>query len=238
MINKIFFMFILSIFFAANIYSKEKKDIMIKINTQEWEPYNFKLEDGSVGGIATEIIEKVLNEMEVNYHIEVYPWARAQAMVKNGEADAFYTASRNSERDSYAVISDTIAPQKWYWYLQEDSKFDPSDTYFLHNASVAALFGSNMFHYLENNGYKINGNAYSMDVLVKMLNGKKIDAILVNDDVAIEYFKINKILYKKYKKVLFIDKPLGIYFSKKFLKENEGFLEEFNILLKKYTVEN
>ena len=231
-------MFILSIFFVTAIYSKEKKDIMIRINTQEWEPYNFKLEDGKVGGIATEIIEKVLNEMKVNYHIEIYPWARAQAMVESGESDAFYAASRNSKRDSYAVISDSISPQKWFWYLQEDSKFDPSDTYFLHNARVAALFGSNMFHFLETNGYKINGNAYSMDVLVKMLHTKKIDAILVNDTVAIEYFKNNKILYKKFKKVLFLDKPLGIYFSKKFLKENEGFLEEFNETLKKYTIED
>jgi polar amino acid transport system substrate-binding protein len=196
------------------------------------------MENGEIGGIATDIIKKVLNEMQVNYHIEIYPWARAQAMVKNGEADAFYSASRNATRDNYAVISDTVAPQKWYWYLQEDSQWNPNSSDFVNNAGVAALFGSNMFQYLQKYNYKINGNAYNMDVLIKMFHTKKVDAILVNDDVAIKYFKANQIFYEKYNKVLFKNKPLGIYFSKKFLKENQGFLEEFNKVLKKYSIEN
>lgn len=234
--RKILVMFLLFIMSLPIIGVEEKINGKIIITTQEWKPYNYKKENGKVGGIATEIIEKVLDEMKVEYQITIYPWARAQMMVKNGDADAFYAASVNSERDSYATMSNVVIPQNWYWYLDKESKLDPTKPDFKEKANVAALFGSNMLKYLEDNKYKIIGTPNNMDKLVKIIDSKRVDAVLVNDLVIIEYFKSNQINADNYKKVLCQKNPLGIYFSKEFLDENPWFLDKFNSILKKYVI--
>lgn len=234
-IKKFTLLVLLFLFITPFVYSQE--EFTMKITTQEWEPYNFRMEDNSIGGIATEIVKKVLDDMNVNYEIDIYPWARAQALVEAGKADAFYVASKNISRDIYAVISDPIAPQKWYWYLKKDNVLNPMDPEFINQARVVSLFGSNMYYYLKDNNYKIPGNAYTMDNLVKMLDSGMVDAILMNDLVLAEYFKNNEIDYEVYNKFLCKNKPLGMYFSKKFLKEHREFLEEFNETLKKYVVD-
>jgi ABC-type amino acid transport substrate-binding protein len=172
--------------------------------------------------------------MGVQYEIKVYPWARAQVLVENGQADAFYSASQNSKRDAYAIASEQLLPQRWNWYLLNDSTLDPTQDSFKSKGTVGAIFGSNMLKFAQDNDYKIKAQPPTMEALVKMLNSKRIDAILVNDLVMKEYLKDVNILESRFKTVLSKDKPLRIYFSKKFVNENPWFLDKFNETLKKY----
>jgi len=99
--KKILLFIMLFVMSLSIIGAEEKINRKIIITTQEWKPYSYEKGNGEIGGIATEVIEKVLREMGIKYQIMIYPWARAQIMVKNGDADAFYAASKNAERDSY-----------------------------------------------------------------------------------------------------------------------------------------
>ena len=204
------------------------------ITTQEWKPYNYRLADGRVGGEATEILIDVLKEMGVDYQITIYPWSRAQLMVKDGQADAFYAASRNAERDSYAVLSGQLAPQTWFWYARKTSKADPAAADFPKKARVGALLGSNMLHYLEKNRYRIAGTPYDMDSLVRMLDRDMLDAVLVSGQSMKAYLSERNMDEDTYRKTAVFESSLGIYFSRKFLSENPWFLSEFNRTLKKY----
>lgn len=220
----------------SNAFSAEGINRKMIITTQEWAPYHFKLPNGEVGGEATEVVKKVFDEMNIKYEITIYPWARAQAMVKEGEADAFFAASWNEERSSYAVLSKVFVPQKWYWFLNKDSNLDPNSREFQQSEPVAVLLGTNMQKYLRDHNYIISGTPGDMDALVKMLDAKRIKAVLVNDKVIEEYFDNNKIDAGKYKKILCRDMPLGMYFSKKFLHEHKWFLDKFNNVVTKHSL--
>ena len=220
----------------CNVHAAGKLSRTLIVTTQEWKPYNFRLDDGTVGGDATAVIRNVLKEMGVDCHITIYPWARAQQMVKDGHADAFYAASRNSERDAYAVLSDPIAPQTWFWYTRKTSKVSPSDPGFAEKAQVGALLGSNMLHYLERNRFRIKGTPYDMDSLVRMLDQNMLDAVLVSGESMQAYLSERHGGKDQYRKAAVLENPLGIYFSKKFLAENPWFLGEFNRVLRKYSL--
>jgi polar amino acid transport system substrate-binding protein len=207
----------------------------LRITTQEWAPYQVSMPDGRVGGVATESVKRVLDKMKVDYEITIYPWARAQLMVKKGAADAFFSASRNNIRDEFAVISDPIAPQSWYRYWKIDAKIDPTAPDFKKTASVGAMLGSNMLEYLYDNQYKrILATPLKMDQLIKMLDTGRIDAALVNDIVMQDYFEKSEVKDGQFKKVLTRDSPLGIYFSREFVKNHPWFLSEFNQQLKRH----
>jgi polar amino acid transport system substrate-binding protein len=219
----------LSLIFTFIVSNGQNLSRPLIINTQEWAPYNYSV-NGKVTGSATEILKNTLNDMGVQYEIKVYPWARAQYLVENGQADGFYTASKNAKRDAYAVASDSLIPQRWNWYLLKESKTEPK------NGSVGAILGSNMLKFTKDNNYSIKAQPPTMEALVKMLTSKRVNAILVNDLVMKEYLKEANISESKFKTVLSKDKPLGIYFSKKFVNENPWFLDKFNETLQKYKI--
>lgn len=221
---------------SAFSYSRELSRPLL-ITTQNWKPYNYEDDEGNIQGIATEILTKTLNDMNADYLIRVLPWVRAQHLVKIGKADSFYVASINEERNFYAVPSDPLLPQIWHWYLLNSSKLSPVDENFRNKAKVASLLGTNMLRYIKNNEYNIEAQSTNMDSLVSMLLKQRVDAIFMNEFAMKEYLNNKNIPESRFKKFSYKSKPLRVYFSKVFLKENPWFLDEFNETLKKYKVE-
>ena len=68
----------------------------------DYAPFSF-VENGRLQGIYVDLVREVFEEeMGVATTLEAYPWARAQAMVKAGEADGFLTLM-TPERLTYAT---------------------------------------------------------------------------------------------------------------------------------------
>ncbi len=214
---------------TLNTYAASSANKII-LTTQNWPPYQTK-ENDIVDGFAVQVVRCVLKKMGQPYEIKVVSWKRAQRMVKKGKAHGFFSASHNEIRDQYATISETIAAQKWNWYLLKENPMAPSDWSFKSKARVTAMFGSNMLTWLNKNGYNVFGHTQNTEVLIKLLIGKRIDAILANELVAKAVMEKTKTPPEIFKVYLNKDKPLGVYWSKKFLSENPGFLERFNRLI-------
>ena len=53
------------------------------ITTQEWAPYHYRLPNGEVGGEATEVVKRVLDEMGIKYEITGSP-------VKSSDSKVLY----------------------------------------------------------------------------------------------------------------------------------------------------
>jgi polar amino acid transport system substrate-binding protein len=71
-------------------------------------PFSQRQPDGSMSGIFIDIMNELLSKrLGLAVRHEGYPWARAQQMVRNGEADGFVTVPTD-ERLSY-----TVASQEW-----------------------------------------------------------------------------------------------------------------------------
>lgn len=69
----------------------------------EWPPFEY-LSDGVPTGVDVEILVAVFDKMGVPLRIEVYPWARAEKMAKEGQCDGLFTMSRQPDREAYAIF--------------------------------------------------------------------------------------------------------------------------------------
>lgn len=204
----------------------------ITLTTQDWAPYQI-YENGALSGFAVDIVSCALEKMKQPYEIEVYPWRRAQRMVELELADGFFTASQNEERDKYATISEVVAEQHWNWYLLKESPLNLSDASFKKEAKVAAMLGSNMLTWLKKSKYKEVGSSIDTEMLISDLLEKRYDAILANELVAKEVMQQMYIFEDQFQVHMFKNKPLGVYWSNKFLKDRPGFLPKFNAAVKK-----
>lgn len=185
------------------------------------------LTDADFTGIAIEPVRCALKALEIDLDITITPWKRAQNMVMNASADGFFAASQNTQRDSYAVLSGTIAEQKWQWFYLKDSGINPRSPKFKQRAHIGAFVGSNMLRWLEENDYPVKSRPQNTHQLLKMLLAGRIDAFLANDQVMNELLAIEN-NPEKIARQTQIDKPLGVYFRKSLISNFPTFLPAFN----------
>jgi polar amino acid transport system substrate-binding protein len=141
--------------------------------------------------------------------------------------DGFFAASRNPERDSFGVMSASIADQKWQWFLLKNNKIDPSQPDFKDKATVAGFIGSNMLYWLKQNGFNIASKTVNTEGLFNMLMRGRVDAVIANNYVMGQILTLNEAV-ERVKIVTIKSKPLGVYFSNFYIDENPLFIEKFN----------
>lgn len=197
------------------------------LTTQEWPPYQILIH-GTQKGIAVETVKCALKSLRQSYSIHFLPWERAQTEVKTGRAHGFSAASMSEKREAYAQFSTPIAPQKWIWYLRRESRLDPREPNFKKTVRVTATAGSNMGNWLRENGYNLKLQPKKTEQLVKMLQKRRVDAVLANELVFTAALRKLNLKRKTFRKFLGRDKPLGVYFSKAYLENHSGFLKRFN----------
>lgn len=199
----------------------------VRLTTHDLPPYGY-FENGQLTGTAVHVVSCVMDRVKRPFQIDVLPWKRAQALVQVGQADGFFAASRNPQRDGYARISITIAEQNWTWFLLKENPHDPDKPDFQDKAVVSSFLGANMQKWLRENGYNLDHSPPSDSrLLLRMLLGGRLDAALANDQVMHALVK-KRGVGERIREVLNRSKPLGIYFSKAFLAVNPGFLARFN----------
>lgn len=97
-------LFIIFPIFAAKIYAAEEKRMNI-VFAQDFMPFSWQNDNEIIQGVLIDFLNEILSiRMGIALQFEVYPWARAQLMVKKGERDAFFTIP-NPERKTYANVS-------------------------------------------------------------------------------------------------------------------------------------
>lgn len=228
-------LFIITIFPLISFAEGKEKIIL---TTHNLAPYGSFDEEKKFDGHAVRVVKYALDKMEKLYEIKVTSWKKAQYMVKEeGSADGFFAGSQNSERDDYAVMSEIIAEQKWNWYQLKSNPYKSDDLQFKHKAGIGAFVGSNMLKWLKKNDYHVTSEPYTTEELTDLLILKRIDAFLANNLVMDEIIK-KRHLEDKFRITLLKNKPLGVYFSKKFIKNNPNFLNEFNKFVKEIRSKN
>jgi len=86
----------------------------------EYPPLIYKGANGHAEGLAVDIVSHVLRKLNHTAHIELYPWGRALALVKQGEADCIFTLYHSPERELFLDYSvEAIVPQIIYLYARK-----------------------------------------------------------------------------------------------------------------------
>jgi polar amino acid transport system substrate-binding protein len=88
--------------------------------TLEFPPLEYAGEDGTPQGIAVDIVTKIMNKLGHTVDVKLYPWARGLDMVKEGDADAIFTAYKNPERELFLDYSQQVLiPQIVCFYVKK-----------------------------------------------------------------------------------------------------------------------
>lgn len=200
----------------------------IRLNTHDLSPYSWPTENGQAEGMAVRVVQCAAARLGETVHIQFYPWPRAQSLVREGVDDGFFAASQSAERDQYATLSASIAPQQWRWYLLAGSTLDPLSAEFHRSASVGSFRGGNMLDSLRSRGFQVAAAPTQNENLLDMLLAKRVDAILANHLVMNQLIEQRGLL-GQLRSVLDQDKPLGVYFAKTFLQRRPAhFMADWN----------
>ena len=187
--------------------------------------------DESFSGFAVDVVRCAAKKINWKLEVQVYPWARAQDLAQRGKVDGFFAGSQKDSRDDFAVMSEIIAEQKWQWYQIKDSPIKVKDKKFKKEAKVGRFIGSNMLSWLLKNSYSVGVKAVDTEALLKILLIKRVDAVIANNLVMDQLLKKYK-AEDKVEATVVRNKPLGVYFTKKFIKANPMFLGAFNKAVK------
>lgn len=73
----------------------------LRVVTENWPPYNYQTDKGEVSGVATEVVKRVLNNTELSYSIDVFPWARSYKLAQGQPNTLIYSIFKTAEREPY-----------------------------------------------------------------------------------------------------------------------------------------
>lgn len=224
------------LFFALVLFYSSAFSRPIVLATHDLFPYGSypddlaekkMVSDASFSGVAVDRVRCSFNKMNVKLKVLVVPWKRAQILAENGEVDGFFAGSQNSHRDSYAVMSDIIAEQKWQWYWLKSNHQNPNSDLFKRDARIGAFLGSNMMKWVKKQGFTLYSTPLTTEHLFLQLLSHRVDVIIANNLVMKELIYKHNVLQKIESRVV-KNKPLGVYFTNKAQKENPGLITRFN----------
>lgn len=107
-------------------YFEPKLDHYI-IVTGEYEPYVYT-EKGVNKGFEYEMMVKILEEMDIDYEIQMMSWARGLYLLNTGDAFGTFPYSETSKREQKYVFTDSLIDVKdrktyFYYYQKENAPF-------------------------------------------------------------------------------------------------------------------
>lgn len=190
----------------------------------DFPPYTTIDTDGNPRGIGLDKMKQVLDSMEIEYTIQVGSnHGRALSELKVGRSDGFFMASKNEQRDRYAVFSESVMVNRWVWVVLKHNKdsFNPSPEA---GYEIESLLNTNTHYWLKKSGYAAAKPAYDITSLVEKLDTQEADAILVAEEVFNSRFGQDE----RYQVILQQEKKFGAYISKAFLSQNPTFMTELN----------
>ena len=85
--------------------------------TEEWAPYNYG-EDGTVKGIATDVLRAACAEAGLDCKIVIVPWARALNTVANTPNTLVFTIARTPARDNDFLWVGPLLPRAVWIYTR------------------------------------------------------------------------------------------------------------------------
>ncbi|MCJ8349250.1 transporter substrate-binding domain-containing protein [Moritella sp.] len=217
----------LSLFLGGAFMARsEIRPERLLLATQMWSPYQYQ-ENGEMKGLGIVKLKCILKVMKQPYQITMTDWDRSQILTEVGELHGLFLASKNDTRDKYAEYSAPLMNQTWSWFSLSDA-IDTKSHQFKKEVPVTALFGSNKWLWLQKQGYRVEKKPRRATALIELLLSGEVGAVLANDVVMDNAINQLGISHRAITKTMVNEKPLGVYFSKKFTEKYPLFINEFN----------
>ena len=199
----------------------------ITVLVPNFPPYTQQI-NGKLSGIGIEQADKVFAHAGLNVTYRFLPnYAKVLHEIKHNRGDAFLLASQNDERDKLAELSNPLVINKWCWYLHKNSTLSPEQATFKSTATISSHFNTNTHKWLNKNNYVVEA-VTDISRLPELLLHKRIDAVFLAELVFEKAIKEKELPLSHFKKVVEVEKPFGIYISKKYLESSPDTLKSIN----------
>ena len=127
---------------AANIAAPAAAGEKIRFVTLEFAPFIYG-ENQKVAGPGRDIIEAVCAEAKLECSYDIYPWRRAQELMKSGDADAMMVIGRNPKREEWIRFSPPHFRTEYGLFVKAENELKFSDVSQLEGLRIGVFAPSN-----------------------------------------------------------------------------------------------
>lgn len=214
-------------FFAGIATAAERT--MLRMAMPEYPPYTY-VQDGQYQGEGYEAFVFIMQHLQREFEILLVPnYGRAVLDLQNNVIDGLFLASENDERNRLAVFSDPVSTTRWTWvWLAQQQQLMPGNVHFQTDAIVSAQINSNIYLWLQAEGYRVAGGPNNIRDLFRLLNSRRVDAIMLPEQTVLTVIRENGYPLQDYRFKVERELPFAIYISKTFLAAEPDFMTELN----------
>ncbi len=162
----------------------------LRFVTLEFAPFIYG-EKQRVAGPGRDVIALVCEKADINCSFDIYPWRRAQELMKQGKADGMMVIGRNPGREQWLRFSPPIFRTEYGFFVRSDNPLDYKQAAQISRYRVGVFAPSNTAVQLEgiraqmvNDGYnpiKIDKRPDDAAGFRKLAAGR-LDAVFSNRD--------------------------------------------------------
>lgn len=178
---KYFFIICIAIYCSSLTQAKE---LELEVVSENWPP--FIIAEKEVSGIVTDKVKEILNKSDINYHINIYPWARSYHIATSKPNVLIYSIYKTKERTPHFHWFCPIhKATPIHIYKLSTNKIDVNSLAALKTAVVGIMRGDNSHQYLLDNGFEdgvnLDVSANEETNLLKLLNGR-VDVVVQSEE--------------------------------------------------------
>ena len=126
----------------------------------EWPPFNYTNENNQIVGSTTDLVKKVLKQVNISYSIRSYPWARSMLIAQGSGNVMIYSIYQTPERfNKFQWICPLSPPVKTFLYRLESRKdLDISSLSQAKNYRIGVHRNSSTHEFLVKKGFAAGDN--------------------------------------------------------------------------------
>ncbi len=229
-IIKTFFLLCLTsgLFLLFTSHVLAAKTNMLTFTTQDFSPFSY-LKNDIVSGPAVDIIKTVCQEIQMKCSFKLYPWPRAQALVKDGTANGMFVIGWNEKRSKWLYFSPPILDTEYGFFVQNDNPLEFNKVTDIDHYRVGVFGPSNTATSLKK--IKIQVPGINIDqtpddiACFRKLSRGRVQAVYSNKDVG---FSLIKKLGLQNIRYAGSQKKLSYYIGFSILYNDKATIDQFN----------
>lgn len=155
----------IAVVLALPVASQPSQAAKLVFNTQDFPPFNYAV-DGVVSGPAAAIIHRVCNEIGTDCTMNLLPWKRAQAEVREGKANAMFVIGWNEKRAEWIHFTPPIMTTEYGFFVKADNPLNYREFADVQGFKVGVYGPSN--------------TANSLEKIRKQMQAENLEAITID----------------------------------------------------------
>ena len=198
---------LLAFFLFLSLVPGESYGKSFVVFTEPLAPVHYE-KDGTIAGIATEIVEEMFKLAGYQPEIRMYPWKRAYYLVQKQKNQFIYTLNRTAKREQLFKWIGPILPKRTYLYKMRDrddinlTRLEDAKSYM-----TAVILGHSLTTELEEKGFEEGKNIIKVPnktIQTKLFINKRSDLITGNEYTIFRALQSVNLTMRDVKPALFI----------------------------------